>query len=906
MARDGNGTSDDAQFAETYKARGGVGRDSAVLRPPEVLGRYRIVDLIGHGQYGAVFRAVDVDTHARVAMKVVRSSDIERVFALQTEARWLAKLNRPNVVKLFGQGETDEFTWLAMELVEGRSLQQIVADQHPIDAGRDQRRTRSESDVYIRRAMTWMRDLARALDALHGVEGLHRDIKPANIVIHESGAPYLIDFGLGIGSYETDEQTSYLAGTAAYMSPEQASLLPVGPKSDLYSLAVTFHEAVTGRRVVKASTLHGARREVLGDPVAAPSTVNPDVPPTLDGVFAKALCKKEEARYSTGAELADDLDAWLEGRPTPNAGPAEPQRRQRRRRRVTAFGVGLALVIAAAWPLKGWAERARLSSDREAAIAAIRELQEAGRLDEAQNECAHFAERFGDARPVLDLWRNIESDWRGTAIEATLNCLVVATPGRTSTRLRQHAEQAEANLRWADLPTYRFRAALGRYFGVHDDDASDVRATRALQLLAPAASRAIGVEDELRALCFLALGDGAGSDQIAAQTAARLATSNRNGPNEVVMIAYRELAAAKFALAAAPRLRPESRPAGGPRGPWCDRFDRAEALLVPIVGHRGKPGDDPPANVANPLPFRPEAAALLANVYLEHGRHDASGGHEPRFIEAAETYERVNVTLAKDRPADERDGTRLMSALSHLLVAFHSPGRREEASGRARAYLDELLSRSPPLATFVACRLHELGGWKAARDWMGSAPQRPPNLPCATSTYTLAQLAANSLAECKSDEAMEALNAFADLAIEVSRGSTSGDVADAVRAAQTHRLYGAWLLLDGAEPTENAIRLAAHVVTGGENVFERFKSLEPDGELEWAFAVAFLSRYDPATPESQRTAARVARAIETLRKAAADRVVEETKDPNVRAFRDKITRSTAALLGVDMNGEAKR
>src|SRR5262249_5928004 len=144
---------------------------------------------------------------------------------------------------------------------------------------------------------------------------VHRDVKPANILIDSKQRPYLIDFGLSSSAEST--VNGILAGTVPYMSPEQTlgGYVAITPRSDLYSLAATFHEVLTGLRVS-----HGARRDAMLHEIAfvdvpPPSKISPNVPEDLDPIFRRALAKDSNKRYGSAKELQEDLDAYLKDEP---------------------------------------------------------------------------------------------------------------------------------------------------------------------------------------------------------------------------------------------------------------------------------------------------------------------------------------------------------------------------------------------------------------------------------------------------------------------------------------------------------------------------------------------------------------------------------------------------------------
>ena len=260
------------------------------------IGRYRVERSLGSGGFGQVYLARDDELRRNVTIKIPhahRVASSRDVDAFLDEARTLAKLEHPNVVPVHDVGRLEDGTcFIVSRYIDGSDLYH---------------RTKN-SPLQIGQAIELVATIAEALHYVHSMRVIHRDIKPNNILLDKRGTAYLSDFGLALLE-EDAARTSRIAGTPAYMSPEQArgeNHLVTG-KSDIFSLGIVLYELTTGRRPFADKNAYSVLRMIQEDEAQPPSELNPDVSPELERVCLKALAKRANARHSTALNFANDL-----------------------------------------------------------------------------------------------------------------------------------------------------------------------------------------------------------------------------------------------------------------------------------------------------------------------------------------------------------------------------------------------------------------------------------------------------------------------------------------------------------------------------------------------------------------------------------------------------------------------
>jgi serine/threonine-protein kinase len=303
---------------------------SSPSRIGSVIARFRVESLIGKGAMGAVYLAADTETGRPVALKLLGPELAEDGRFRQRflrESRLAASLDHRNVVPIVDAGEEDGVLYLAMELVEGLDLREILRREDRLDP---------------ERAIDLLAQVAEALDAAHAAGLVHRDVKPANILVHDEPDgehAYVCDFGLArhLSSASSLTTDRGLVGTIDYIPPEQIEGGEIDGRADVYSLACVLFECLAGTRPFDRESELSVVFAHLNEPPPRLSDLNPHLPAAFDDVFATALAKPPEERFTTCEELVGAARAALRGE--------TPGRRRRRTRRML---VGALAVLVAA------------------------------------------------------------------------------------------------------------------------------------------------------------------------------------------------------------------------------------------------------------------------------------------------------------------------------------------------------------------------------------------------------------------------------------------------------------------------------------------------------------------------------------------------------------------------------
>jgi beta-lactam-binding protein with PASTA domain/tRNA A-37 threonylcarbamoyl transferase component Bud32 len=264
-------------------------------------GRYRIVRKLGAGGMANVYLAEDEDLGRRVAIKILNdryANDDLFIERFRREAKSAAALSHPNIVSVYDRGEAEGTYYIAMEVIEGRSLKELIMTRGPLP---------------IAQALAYTHEILDALRFAHRHGIIHRDIKPHNILIGERLK--VTDFGIARAGASQMTEAGSIMGTAQYLSPEQARGAPVTASSDLYSAGIVLYEMLTGKVPFSGDSAIEIAMKHLNDPPKPPSKIRPEIPEELDAVVLRALAKNPEDRYQTAEEFSEDLHRVEAGLP---------------------------------------------------------------------------------------------------------------------------------------------------------------------------------------------------------------------------------------------------------------------------------------------------------------------------------------------------------------------------------------------------------------------------------------------------------------------------------------------------------------------------------------------------------------------------------------------------------------
>lgn len=271
------------------------------------IGRYRILDELGRGATGVVYRAQDPAIGRIIAIKTIRLSDFtdpaererlrERLFR---EAQSAGMLSHPNIVTIYDIAEENGLAYIFMECVDGPPLEKVLNSPEPIPSAN---------------ALSILRQTATALDYAHQKGIVHRDIKPANILIHEHTHAKITDFGVAKIMSQQMTQSGVMMGTPNYMSPEQVQGHAVDGRADQFSLAVIAYEILTGEKPFLADQLPALLFRIVREDPVPPQRLNHTIGPQVEVVLKKALSKNANERYGTCIQFVDALEQALQASP---------------------------------------------------------------------------------------------------------------------------------------------------------------------------------------------------------------------------------------------------------------------------------------------------------------------------------------------------------------------------------------------------------------------------------------------------------------------------------------------------------------------------------------------------------------------------------------------------------------
>lgn len=286
----------------------GVGEPlERIFRASNALAKYQIIEEISRGGMGIVYKARDLDLQRIVAIKIIREvqeAHHSQILRFQKEAEVLARLQHPNIVPIYDNGNSDGVRFLVMKYIDGVTMEEYIHnDKFPLTP-------KIVIELLIK--------IARAVEYMHQNKVIHRDLKPSNIMIDQQGEPHIMDFGLAKLLSEDDRQITRCGvtmGTPAYISPEQAlgDNANLNEKTDIYALGGILYESLTLHPPFSGQNVLYILNQVVYKQVKPPRIYNTHITPALESVCLKALAKRPGDRYSSAKLLAEDLDRLLKG-----------------------------------------------------------------------------------------------------------------------------------------------------------------------------------------------------------------------------------------------------------------------------------------------------------------------------------------------------------------------------------------------------------------------------------------------------------------------------------------------------------------------------------------------------------------------------------------------------------------
>ena len=265
------------------------------------IGKYRIVEQVGEGAMGVVYRATDPVLNRTVAVKVMcdavaRDDDLRGRFLREAQAA--GSLQHPNVITIYDFGEVDGHLFIAMEFVEGQDLEDLANRNVALPFV-------DKLDIVI--------DVLSGLAFAHKRGIVHRDIKPANIRIDDEGRARVMDFGIAHLSASSMTRTGIMVGTPAYMAPEQIVGTPVSPATDLFSVGTVLYELLSGSKPFQAESIQSIMYQIVSQPAPPLNSAKLGIPAALESIVNRAMAKDAQDRYPSAVEMANALTAVRAG-----------------------------------------------------------------------------------------------------------------------------------------------------------------------------------------------------------------------------------------------------------------------------------------------------------------------------------------------------------------------------------------------------------------------------------------------------------------------------------------------------------------------------------------------------------------------------------------------------------------
>jgi serine/threonine protein kinase len=279
----------------------GEGRTRRIIMPVDLthIGKYRIERELGRGSMGVVYQAFDPIVERSVAIKTIRldvENAAELLVRLRREAKSVGQLEHPNIVTLYEAGESEGLFYLAMQFIQGETLQDRLDRQRYFA---------------LREVLEIFTQICSGLDYAHQHGVIHRDIKPANIMITNDAVVKLTDFGIAKLAGTGTTTTGLVVGTPSYMSPEQALGRSLDGRSDIFSLGSILYEMMTGEKAFPGRNVTTVMYKIVHEPPMPLAVLQPGLDPAVEAIVLRALAKHPDQRFQTCSELADALEVYI-------------------------------------------------------------------------------------------------------------------------------------------------------------------------------------------------------------------------------------------------------------------------------------------------------------------------------------------------------------------------------------------------------------------------------------------------------------------------------------------------------------------------------------------------------------------------------------------------------------------
>ncbi len=386
------------------------------------IGKYAIVEELGRGGMGIVYKAYDTALKRIVALKMILDptrAGPEIIERFKNEAAAVARLNDPRIISVFEVGEHEGKPYLVMEFLDGQSFEHYLRS-HKVPA---------------KKVAELVREIALALQHAHENCIVHRDMKPENIFIDKAGRPHLMDFGLAQDLAATHRLTvtGQLIGTPAYMAPEQASgdIHKQGPKTDVYGLGAVLYRALVGKLPFHASSVQALIQKILHEDASAPRRLVPKLHRDLETITLRCLAKEPERRYASAGDVAEELRRFLDGesivaRPVSRTEKVWLWVRRNRKRAGLLAVASLAVIVASGMGGARFLEK----RSRRLAVEQVIALARDGKLDSprAHAEAVDTVTRLADAQSAAIVARALDGVTAELGAETRAIYVAAATP----------------------------------------------------------------------------------------------------------------------------------------------------------------------------------------------------------------------------------------------------------------------------------------------------------------------------------------------------------------------------------------------------------------------------------------------------------------------------------------------